>query len=234
MSTNPRIAWRQSTLQITRIHPPCPAPYDQHTIRHAPAHDPVRARAVVAELPTVSTIVEELEPMLRRDMDHPRHMADLDYVAVGCWGTVVQISDPAFGEDGILSTHLDAAFDAQAQAHPEARITAVCEMYSAETYAKYLARVPGQSRLSADGWDDQDVTGNPAQLLRAVGVNSGDSGAGYLSTDEGEPWIGVEYLDLLACGLHSLYAEENLMVSVFKVTRTEDVQAAIDDVWLQN
>ncbi|MFB6977628.1 DUF6333 family protein [Streptomyces scopuliridis] len=231
MSPKPRIAWRQSTLEITRIHPPCPAPYNQHTIRHVPAHDPVRARAVVAELSTVSTVVEEFAPMLRRDIDHPRHIGDLDYVAVGCWGSIVQISDPAFGEDGVLSVNLDAAFDAQVEAHPEARITAVCEMYSAENYGKYLAHVPGQSRLSAEGWDDQDVTGNAAQLLRAVGVGPGDPGAECLDTDQDQPFIGVEYLDLLACGLHSIYGEENLMVSVFKVTRTEDVQDGIDDVW---
>ncbi|WP_326614341.1 DUF6333 family protein [Streptomyces scopuliridis] len=234
MSSNPPIAWRQSAIQIIRIHPPYPAPHGQHIIHHAPAHDPVRARAVVAELSTVSTVVEELKPMLRRDIDYPRHIGDLDYVAVGCWGDIVQISDPAFGEDGILSTNLDAAFDAQVEAHPEARVTAVCEMYSAENYGKYLAHVPGQSRLSADGWDDQDVTGNPAQLLRAVGVNPGGPGAEYLNTDQDEPYIGVEYLDLLACGLHSIYSEENLMVSVFKVTRTEDVQDAIDDVWRQD
>jgi hypothetical protein len=231
MSQNPRVAWRQSTLRITRIHPPYRAPYDQHTIHHAPAHDPVRARAVVDELSTVATVAEELGTVLRRDLDHPRRVGDLDQVAVGCWGDIVQISDPAFGEDGILSTNLDAAFDAQVKAHPEARLTAVCEMYSAETYGKYLAHVPGQPRLSADGWDDQDVTGNPAQLLRAVGVNPGDPGAEYLDTDRGETFIGVEYLDLLACGLHSDYARENLMVSVFKVTRTEEVQDAIDDVW---
>ncbi|MFE4334849.1 DUF6333 family protein [Streptomyces sp. NPDC056831] len=234
MSPNPRIAWRQSTLRITRIHPPYHAPYDQHTIRHAPAHDPVRARAVVAGLSTVSTVVEELEPMPRRDIDHPRHMDDLDYVAVGCWGDIVQISDPALGEDGILSTNLDATFDAQVKAHPEARITAVCEMNSAETYGKYLAHVPGQPRLSADGWDDQYVTGNPAQLLRAVGVGPGTPGAECLDSGQDEPFIGLEYLDLLACGLHSVYSKENLMVSVFKVTRTEDVQEAIDDVWLQD
>ncbi|MFF3457017.1 DUF6333 family protein [Streptomyces sp. NPDC002730] len=234
MSPNPPIAWRQATLQITRVHPPYRAPYDQHTIRHAPAHDPVRARAVVAELSTVATVAEELEPTLRRDMGHPRHMVDLDYVTVGCWGNIVQISDPAFGEDGILSTNLDAVLDAQVKAHPEARITAVCEMHSAENYGKYLAHVPGQSHLSADGWDDQYVTGNPAQLLRAVGVNPGDSGAEHLNTDQDEPFIGVEYLNLLACGLHSIYGKENLMASVFKVTRTEDVQEAIDDVWRQD
>lgn len=233
MSPNPRIAWRQSTLRIIRVHPPYHAPYDQHTIRHAPAHDPVRARAVVAELSTVATVAEELGPMLRRDIGHPRHLGDLDHVAVGCWGDIVQISDPAFGEDGSLSTNLDAAFDAQVKAHPEARITAVCEMDSAEIYGKYLAHVPGQPRLSADGWDDQYVTGNPAQLLRAVGVDPGAPGAECLDTDQEEPFIGVEYLDLLACGLHSVYSKENLMVSVFEVTRTEDVREAIDDVWRQ-
>lgn len=234
MSPNPPVAWRQSTLRIIRVHPPFHAPYDQHTVRDAPAHDPVRARAVVDELSTVTAVAEELGTVLRRDLDHPRRMDDLDHVAVGCWGDIVQITDPAFGEDGVLSTNLDAAFDAQVKAHPEARITAVCEMHSAESYGKYLAHVPGQPRLCADGWDDQDVIGDPAQLLRAVGVGPGDLGAEYLDTEGDEPFIGVEYLDLLGCGLHSVYGEEDLMVSVFKVTRAEDVQEAIEDVWGQD
>ncbi|MFJ5227582.1 DUF6333 family protein [Streptomyces sp. NPDC088400] len=245
MSPNPQIAWRQSTLQITRIHPPYPTPYDQRVIHHVPAHDPVRARAVVAELSTVAAVAEELDPLPRRDIDHPRDIGDLDYVAVGCWGNIVQINDPAFGEDGILSTNLEDAFDAQVKAHSEARITAVCEMYSAETYGKYLAHVPGQSRLCAEGWDDQDVTGDPAQLLRAIGVGPGGPGAEYLNTDntdstdatdgadQDEPCIGIEYLDLLAYGLHSVYTSENAMVSLFKVTRTKDVQFEIDEVWRQ-
>lgn len=138
--------------------------------------------------------------------------------------------------------NLEDAFDAQVEAHPEARITAVCEMHSAETYGKYLAHIPGQPRLRAEGWDDQDVTGDPAPLLRAVGVNPGGPGAEYLNTDstdgtdgtdQDEPCIGIEYLDLLAYGLHSVYTSENAMVSLFKVTRTKDVQFEIDEVWRQ-
>ncbi|MCX4796006.1 DUF6333 family protein [Streptomyces sp. NBC_01242] len=87
--------------------------------------------------------------MLRRDSGHPRHVGDLDHVAVGRWGDIVQIGDPAFGEEGILSTHLDAAFDVQVDTHPEARITAACERYSAETYSKYLTHVPGPPCPSA-------------------------------------------------------------------------------------
>jgi Family of unknown function (DUF6333) len=229
MSPDPHIAWRQSTIQITRVHPPYPTPYDQRVIHHVPAHDPVRARAVVAELSTVAAVAEELDPLPRRDIDHPRDIGDLDYVAVGCWGNIVQINDPAFGEDGILSTNLEDAFDAQVKAHPEARITAVCEMHSAETYGKYLAHFPGQPRLCAEGWDDQDITCDPARLLRAVGVDADDTD----DTDEDEPYIGIEYLDLLAYGLHSVYTSENAMVSLFKVTRTKDVQFEIDEVWRQ-
>ncbi|MCZ2524117.1 DUF6333 family protein [Streptomyces sp. HB2AG] len=233
MSPEPHIAWRQSTLRIIRVHPPYGAPYDQHTVRRAPAHDPVRARAVVAGLPTVATVAEELGPVLRRHTGHPQDIGDLDHVTVGCWGDVVQICDPAFGEDGILSTNLDDAFDAQVEAHPEARITAVCEMYSFESYGKYLAHVPGQPRLSADGWHDQYVTGDPAQLLRAVGVDPRTSGVEYLDTGEDDPFVGTEYLDLLARGLHSVYSKENLAVSVFRVTRTEDVRDSLADVWLR-
>ncbi|MFD7983731.1 DUF6333 family protein [Kitasatospora indigofera] len=233
MSPNQQVAWRQSTLRITRVHPPYPARYDQHTVHDLPAHDPAAARAVVAALSTVAAVAEELPPVLRQHTGHPRHVDELDHVTVGCWGGVVQISDPAFGEDG-LSVNLDAAFEAQVEAHPEARITAVCEMYSAATYGKYLAHVPGQPRLSADGWEEQFVTGDPGRLLRAVGVGPG-SGPGAECLDPGQdaPFLGVEFLDLLACGLHSTWAKESLLVSVFKVTRSEDVRGALDEVWLQ-
>ncbi|MCX5209911.1 DUF6333 family protein [Kitasatospora sp. NBC_00240] len=234
MSPNQQVAWRQSVIQITRVHPPCPAPFDHHAARRAPAHDPVRARAVVAALPTVATVAEELDPVRRRDLGHPNHLEDLDLVTVGCWGGIVQISDPAFGEDGILSTNLDNAFQAQVKAHPEARITAVCEMYSAETYGKYLAHVPGQPDLAVDGWDEQFVTGDPARLLRAVGANSGAPGAECLDPDQEEPYLGLEYLNLITCNLHSVWANERLMVSVFRVTRTEDVRYDIAEAWLRD
>jgi hypothetical protein len=228
MSPRLRVAWRQSSLRIIRVHPPFRAPYDQHTVQAAPAHDPVRARAVVAGLSTVASVAEELEPLLRRDDTGPLYTDDLDLVTVGCWGGIVQISDPAFGEDGVLSSHLDAAFTDQITAHPEASITAVCEMYSAESYGKYLAHVPGLPRLSADGWDDQDTTGNLADLLRATGTASPDS------DEDDAPYIDAEALDPLAGGLHSVYADEPLLVSRFRVTRTEDVREALDDVWLED
>ncbi|MFE4911039.1 DUF6333 family protein [Streptomyces sp. NPDC056652] len=75
---------------------------------------------------------------------------------------------------------------------------------------------------------------DPARLLRAVGVDPDGLGGAYLHTERGEPFIGVDYLDLLARGLHSFYGDENLMVSVFKVARTDDVQDAIDDVWRED
>lgn len=71
------------------FHPHPPAlPRPLRPAHHPPgaAHDPVHARAVVTERSTVATVAEELEPTLRRDMDHPRHIGDPDYVAVGFWG----------------------------------------------------------------------------------------------------------------------------------------------------
>ncbi|MFF7703636.1 DUF6333 family protein [Streptomyces lydicus] len=221
---------RLSVTQITRIHPPAPARYDQHTIARAPAHDPVRARQVVNELRTVAGVLEELDPVRRRDLGHPRVPADLDYVAVGCWGTAVQITDPAFGENGI-TCNLDDAFDAQVKEHPDARILGVCEMGFSETYAKYLVHVPGVPRVGADGWDDMDLTGDPAQTLRAIGATVGEPGSADVSLDDLEGFVWSDYLDVLACGLHVPFVSEQLRVSVFKVARPEDVQDAIEEVW---
>ncbi|MFF8367403.1 DUF6333 family protein [Streptomyces lydicus] len=223
---------RLSVTRITRIHPPFPARYDQHTITRAPAHDPVRARRVVNELSTVAGVLEELDPVRRRDLGHPQVLADLDYVTVGCWGSAVQITDPAFGEGGI-TYHLDDAFDAQVKEHPDARITGVCEMGFSETYAKYLVHVPGVPRVAADGWEDMDLTGDPVETLRAVGVTPGGPGSADVSLDDLEGFVWSAYLDVLACGLHVPFVNEQLRVSVFKVARSEDVQDAIEEVWHQ-
>ncbi|MGW9041159.1 DUF6333 family protein [Streptomyces lydicus] len=221
---------RLSVTRITRIHPPFPARYDQHTITRAPAHDPVRARQVVNELSTVAGVLEELDPVRRRDLGHPQALADLDYVTVGCWGSAVQITDPAFGEGGI-TYHLDDAFDAQVKEHPDARITGVCEMGFSETYAKYLVHVPGVPRVSADGWDDMYLTGDPVQSLRAIGVTPGEPGSADVSVEDLEGFVWSAYLDVLASGLHVPFVSEQLRVSVFKVTRSEDIQDAIEEVW---
>ncbi|MGG2464525.1 DUF6333 family protein [Streptomyces sp. RGM 3693] len=222
---------RQSVTQITRIHPPVPAHYDRHTITQAPAHDPVRARQVVNELSTVAGVVEEFAPVRRTDIGHPRLLEDLDYVAVGCWGTAVQITDPALGEDGITSFNLDIEFDAQVKGHPDARVIGVCEMSFSETYAKYLVHVPGAPRVSADGWDDMDLTGDPTRTLSAIGITPGDPATSDISRYDLENFIWSDYVNALACGLHVPLASEKLTVSVFKVTRSEDTQDAIEDVW---
>ncbi|MFF8313576.1 DUF6333 family protein [Streptomyces lydicus] len=221
---------RLSVTRITRIHPPFPARYDQHTITRAPAHDPVRARQVVNELSTVAGVLEELDPVRRRDLGHPQVLADLDYVTVGCWGSAVQITDPAFGEGGI-TYHLDDAFDAQVKEHPDARITGVCEMGFSETYAKYLVHVPGVPRVSADGWDDMYLTGDPVQTLRAIGVTPGEPGSADVSVEDLEGFVWSAYLDVLSSGLHVPFVSEQLRVSVFKVTRSQDIQDAIEEVW---
>ncbi|MFD8543424.1 DUF6333 family protein [Streptomyces sp. NPDC059649] len=216
--------------QITRIHPPAPAYYDQHSIKEAPAHDPVRARQVLSELGTVAGVVEELEPMRRKDIGSPRVPEDLDLVTVGCWGNAVQITDPAFGDTGI-SFNLDNEFDAQVASHPDARIVGVCELGYSETYGKYLIHVPGVPRVSADGWDEMELMGDPLQTLGAIGATAGDPATCDLSLEDLEAFVWSDYLDLLACGLHVPYAGEQLRVSVFKVARSEGVRVEMEEVW---
>ncbi|MER6046700.1 DUF6333 family protein [Streptomyces sp. NPDC001793] len=43
-----------------------------------------------------------------------------------------------------------------------------------------------------------------------------------------------DYLDLISCGLHIPLAGEALMASVFKVTRSEDTQDGMEEVWHQD
>ncbi|WP_369360017.1 DUF6333 family protein [Streptomyces sp. cg2] len=223
-----------SLTQITRIHPPAPPRYDRHSIRNAPAHDPERARRIVRELPTVADVVEEFRPIARRDVGSPRSLDDVDTVTIGCWGNAVQITDPAFGENGTTTYNLDNAFEAQLQAHPDARIAAACEMDFSQTYAKYLIHVPGAPRVSADGWDEMDVTGDLIHALRACDIDPYGPGTEALDYDNPDGFIWGDYLDLISCGLHIPLAGEALMVSVFKVTRSEDTQDGMEEVWHQD
>ncbi|KUL38910.1 hypothetical protein ADL22_16825 [Streptomyces sp. NRRL F-4489] len=224
-----------SAIRITRVHPPVPAGYDRRTIAQAPAHDPVRARRVVSELSTVAGVVEECEPMRRLDVGSPRTVADLDRVTVGCWGGAVQITDPAFGEDGITTRNLDSAFDAQVTDHPDARVIGVCEMDFSMSYVKYLLHVPGVPPVRADGWDGtdggMDLTGDPVRVLHAIGVPPGDPGNSPVSLDDLERFLWSDYVDVASCGLNQPFADESLMVSVFRVRRSEDIRDAMDEVW---
>ncbi len=230
MSLDRATTSRHSVTRITRVHPPPPARYTVRTIDRAPAHDPARARAIVRELPTVAA-VEELAPMPRLDVRSPTTLDDLDYVTVGCWGGVVQINDPAFGEDGTGSCNLDPVFDGQVEAHPDARVVGACEMDFSLTYGKYLAHVPGAPDVSVEGWDEMTVSGNPAEVLQACGIDPERPGAEGLDFDDpdGSDW--GEYLDLIACGLYIPLANETLMVSVFKVSRPKDTRENIEEVW---
>ncbi|BDH15494.1 DUF6333 family protein [Streptomyces hygroscopicus] len=230
MSLDRATRCRHSITQITRIHPPAPAHCTHRTIGELPAHDPARARAIVRELPTVAG-VEELAPVPRLDVRSPTAFDDLDYVTVGCWGGVVQITDPAFGEDGITSCNLDAVFEEQAKAHPDARIIGACEMDFSLTYGKYLVHVPGAKDVSADGWDEMTVSGDPAEALRACGTGPEGPGAEGLDFADPDALNWGEYLDRIACGLYIPLANETLMVSVFKVSRPEDTQENIEEVW---
>ncbi|GAA3782329.1 hypothetical protein GCM10022225_83350 [Plantactinospora mayteni] len=230
MSLDRATKCRHSITQITRVHPPPPALYTYRTIDQAPAHDSARARAIVRELPTVAG-VEELAPVPRRDVRSPTTFDDLDYVTVGCWGGVVQITDPAFGEDGVCSYNLDPVFDGQVKAHPDARIIGACEMDFSLTYGKYLVHVPGAPDVSADGWDEMTVSGNLAELLRACGIDPARPGAEGLDFDDPDGLNWGEYLNLIACGLYIPLSNETLMVSVFKVSRPEDTQENIEEVW---
>ncbi|GGV03765.1 hypothetical protein GCM10010260_45840 [Streptomyces filipinensis] len=82
---------------------------------------------MVSEPPTVAAGVEELPSIPRLYLRTPHTLDDLNTVTVGCWGTAVQINDPAFAENGTTGYSLDNAFEYQAQAHPEVRVLAVCE-----------------------------------------------------------------------------------------------------------
>ncbi|MDI3417741.1 DUF6333 family protein [Streptomyces luteolus] len=150
-------------------------------------HDPVRARQFVEALGTVAEVVEELPCVPAVDVPMPEVRADLDRVAVGCWGNVVHIVEPALGSD-LLTEALYAEIRRQRARHPEARIVGSVEMDYGNSYLEDAVLLPGGEEVIAGGWDcdeDWNITGDPEALLRAIGVDRESAAeAGFDLDDE--------------------------------------------------
>lgn len=232
-------AWRGSTTLLTLSFPPFRDPAAPAGPWTPKPHDPIRARRVVESLGTVDAVLEELPVRRTADLEEPEMRADLDYVAVGCWGDLVWISDPALGDYG-MGCGMDGEIGVQRALHPEARIVGTMSMDYGLTYCQHAVDLPGGHRLDVSGWIDAEgleVTGDPEDLLRVIGIDPATVRDTYADPDEPDniDWCDWDrYTDFFVGGFADIdwSTQQDLRASLFRVRRSESAQGDLAEVWL--
>ncbi|MGW2403288.1 DUF6333 family protein [Streptomyces sp. NPDC001739] len=217
--------------------PPFPVPGEADEFATAP-HDPVRARQVVEELGTVEEVLEQLPDHLIADLPDPRVRADLELVAVGCWGNAVHIIDPALGGD-FLTYAMTQEVRGQRARYPEARIVGSIEMDYGNSFLEDVVDLPGGVEAYAAGWDcddEWDFAGDPEEVLRAIGIDREAAAEAGFDLDE-DPcdrvWsdLGILALWGLPGGLGVGPGAGGRRVSVFRVRRTSSAASEMEEAW---
>ncbi|MFI8520496.1 DUF6333 family protein [Streptomyces sp. NPDC085481] len=217
--------------ELTLLFPPFTSTAGTPT---PPPNDPGRARRVAESLGTVAEVVEELPSRALDDLPKPGTRADLDVVAVGCWGDLVLVVDPALASDAVVSAMADEV-DRQRALHPDARITGSVFLDAGQEYNEHLLDLPGGPSLRVGGWDDGDawtLHGDPEQVLRALGIDPADHGDADVDLDD-EPHL-VDWDAYLALALGPQVTDRDrfrLRPSLFRVRRTAEAAAGLTDVW---
>jgi uncharacterized protein DUF6333 len=217
---------------IAVVLPPFPPHARSKPANFAP-HDPARARAFAESFPTVETVLEELA-----DTDavpaSPQTRADLDLVAVGCWGSVIGISDPALAGDSFDKTLWDVT-SALAERHPEARIIGSESIDRGENHSQSAVHLPGGLKLYSEGWPGPDqfsLDGDPHAIARAVGVSAEVLAAAYIDLDD-EPWtIPWGHFGRQLLNPSDPWGYADLRMSEFRVRRTEEATLHLEEIWL--
>ncbi|WP_310724343.1 DUF6333 family protein [Streptomyces sp. N2A] len=222
---------------LTLRFPPFPVSGEADEPVMAP-HDPVRACQVVAELGTVEEVLEQLPDRLLADFRDPEVRADLDLVAVGCWGNAVHITDPALGGD-FLTYAMTEEVRRQRARHPEARIVGSIEMDYGNSFLEDVVVLPGGVEVYAAGWDcddEWDFSGDPEEVLRAIGIDREAAAEAGFDLDE-DPcdrvWsdLGILALWGLPGGLGVGPGAGGRRVSVFRVRRTSSAASEMEEAW---
>ncbi|WP_370415022.1 DUF6333 family protein [Streptomyces fradiae] len=216
--------------ELTLIFPP----FTREAPETAPPNDPGRARRVAESLGTVAEVLEELPSRALDELPRPETRAGLDLVAVGCWGGTVLVVDPALAGDAVVAAMAEE-IGRQRALHPEARIAGSVLLDAGQAYEEHLIDLPGGPALRVGGWDDEEAwepDGDPAELLRAVGIDPADHGDADVDLDEEPRLADWDAYVLLALGRQLTDGDRSrLRPSLFRVRRTERAAANLTDVW---
>ncbi|MCK7622403.1 DUF6333 family protein [Streptomyces sp. RS10V-4] len=219
--------------QITLIDPP-----SRGSITPLPPHDPARAREFAEAFSTLDAVLEELPLRPASETLTVDVRADLDLIAVGCWGPVTWISDPALAAyDAGMTPVLDEVTALHAR-HPRALIVGSAAPDFGETHTEDVICLPEGQTLFASGFPAYEspwhVEGDPEAILGALGIEPADlteDDRAYLGLG-GEPhltnWGMLGGLVLERCGRT---LRSGLQMSVFRVRHTEDCTAAMEEMW---
>ncbi|KUL45969.1 hypothetical protein ADL22_10550 [Streptomyces sp. NRRL F-4489] len=218
---------------ITLLDPPLPG-----STTPLPSHDPGRARAFAEAFPTVDAVLEELPPRSASDTLAVDIRSDLDLIAIGCWGHVTWISDPALAAyDAGMTPVLDEV-TALHERYPRALIVGSAAPDFGETHTEDVIRLPDGRTLFASGFpayeDPWHVEGDPEAILEALGIDQAD----LTEQDREDLRLGEEPhltnwgmlggLVLEHCGRGF---RSGLEMSVFRVRHTEHYTAAMEEMW---
>ncbi|MDQ8701302.1 DUF6333 family protein [Streptomyces sp. LHD-70] len=206
------------------------------------AHDPVAARRFAESFGTIETVVDDLGTAAATEGLFAETRADLELVRVGCWGDVIEITDPGLvHRDG--SHPVEAEAEALAERYPDAVVIAWCVIdYNMPLGAWKIIHPDGTRLFAADGAKEGDweLDGSVAAVTTAFGITAQDIADADLELGEegmGPNWDGLCTLALSK--VSPLYREgeegrEGRELSVFRVAHTEDAIDDMEEIWLGN
>ncbi|MGP3991492.1 DUF6333 family protein [Streptomyces sp. 3N207] len=216
------VVWEHET-ELTLVFPPF-ASHPGTAGGDLRPHDASRARRFVEALSTVAAVLDEGTEISLSEAVPPYSPAGFGYVAVGCWGNVVHLVDPA-----LLSLTMEEEVAALRKLHPEARIAGETVERLTGQHHGYVLAVPGAGTLHAGSWDGESYEveeGDLSALLRALGPGE---------DMEGEDLLGFGEVNRLAALVHTGFDDiedpDSLRMSVFRVRHTEDAEDAMDELW---
>ncbi|ARH89075.1 hypothetical protein STRMOE7_00575 [Streptomyces sp. MOE7] len=219
---------------ITVLDPPLPA-----NTAELPPHDRERARAFAEAFPTVDAVLEELSPSPASEALYAETLSDLDLIAVGCWGNVTCISDPALATYDAGMTPVLQEVTALHERYPKALIVGSAAPDFGETHTEDVICLPGGLTLFAAGFPAYptpwDVDGDPHAVLKALDIDPAD-----LTDEEREDlqldeaahvtnWGMLGGLVLDRCGRRY---RPGLEWSVFRVRHTEEYTSMMEEMWM--
>lgn len=221
---------RHGEFSLTLVHPPFPGPGAD-----LPAHAPEKARDFAAAFGTIDAVAAELAAVPATDAVPLGTRADLDLVRVGCWGNVTEIKDPA------LAPHSDGTFPTLEQAEllhqrfPDAAIIASATLDYSMTYGAWSIHHPGGTDLFAAGWHgekDWDLDGDPHAVVAAFDAHGfiSEADVDLDAAPEDFDWAGFARACLKS--VTSIDRRSRVM-SVFRVRRSEEVTADMEENWLE-